>query len=53
MKTKIGQDGKVERFWAHFLLQAHQNHNYLQSNYIRMTWRLAENILNKKIQKDG
>lgn len=29
---RIGQDGRVERPSAHFLSQAHQNHNHLQKN---------------------
>ena len=34
---KSGQDDGRERTWAHFLAQAHQNYNYLQSNY-RWEW---------------
>lgn len=39
-----GQDGGIERPWAHLLPWAHQNWNYLQSNY---WWEGPENSRKK------
>ena len=38
-KSRLGQDGRVGRLWAHLLPRAHQNYHYLQSNY---KWEQSE-----------
>ena len=50
---KTGQDGRVERPWAHLLSQAHQNHNYLQNNWLMKKMNLSKKMFYNWRHKEG
>ena len=51
---RIGQDGRVERPSAHFLSQAHQNHNHFIEQAIdEKDWNLSKKIFYNLRHKEG